>query len=517
MKNIDEIIKQLLNLYKKDKLQEAEILNKKLIKKYPKSVFFYNFYGLILSKKGKINKAIEIYNEGLEIKKDYAPLYDNLGTAYKNIGDYKKAEYHYKESIKLDENNPEPQNNLGNLYLLMNRDKEAVVFYNKAIINNPKFFISYYNLGNVYKNIGKFAEAKKCFIQAIKLNKFFYSAHRTLSNLIKYKEDDEHYKHMIQIYHDKSITGDDKTELLFALGKAAEEIGNYDKSFFFFSEANNLRKKNIHFSIDKEKKEFHEIKLTFNKILFNKVHQDLNDDETAIFILGMPRSGTTLVEQIISSHKNVFGADELPFLNNLVLKYINNPSKGLFLKDIKTFNLQKFSNIGNEYIKNLRQLTKSSKKITDKMPINFKWIGLIKLILPNSKIIHCIRNSHDNCFSIYKNYFANKELNYAYDLEDISTFYNLYNDLMNYWKSVLPDFIYDIKYEDLVQNPHKRIPELITQCDLVWDENCLKHYNNKRIIRTASDTQARKKIYKSSINSWKNYEKNLKKIFNKLP
>ncbi len=516
MKNIDEIIKQLLNLYKKDKLGEAERLNKKLIKKYPKSVFFYNFYGLILSKQGKIDKAIKKYHEGLKIKKNYAPIYDNLGTAYKSISDYKKAEYNYKESIRLDPKNPEPQNNLGNLYLLMNRDKEAVDSYNKAIINNPKFFVSHYNLGNVYKNVGKFSEAKKCFTQTIKLNKFFYSAHRSLSNLIKYTEDDEHYELMTQIYQDKNIIEEDKTELLFALGKATEDIGNFDKSFFFFSEANKLRRKNIRFSIENEKKEFDDIKSVFNKDLFEKIHQGLNDD-TAIFILGMPRSGTTLVEQIISSHKNVFGADELLFLNNIVLKYISNNGKGLSLKNIKSFDSKKFSKIGSEYIKNLRQLSKSSKKITDKMPINFKWVGLIKLILPNSKIIHCIRNSHDNCFSIYKNYFANKDLNYAYDLGEISSFYILYYDLMNYWKSVLPNFIYDVTYENLVQNPQKKIPELIKKCGLSWDKNCLEHYNNKRIIKTASNTQARKKIYQSSINSWKNYEEKLKKIFTNLP
>ena len=517
MKNIDEIIKQLLNLYKKDKLEEAESLNKKLIKKYPKSVFFYNFYGLILSRQGKIDKAINKYHEGLKIQKNYAPLYDNLGTAYKSIGDYKQAEYHYKESIKFDDKNPEPLNNLGNLYLLMNRDKEAIGSYNQAIINNPKFFVSHFNLGNVYKNAGKFNEAKKCFIEAIRLKKFFYSAHRSLSNLIKYTDDDEHYKLMMEIYNDKSITDVDKTELLFALGKALEDIGNFDKSFFFFSEANKFRRKNIKFSIEQEKQEFADIKSVFNKDLFDNIQQGLNNDETAIFILGMPRSGTTLIEQIISSHKNVFGADELQFLNNLVLKHISNNSKGLFLKNIKTFNSQKFSELGSEYIKNLRKLSKGSKKITDKMPINFKWVGLIKLILPNSKIIHCIRNSHDNCFSIYKNYFANKDLNYAYDLGDITSFYILYHDLMKYWKSVLPNFIYDVTYEDLVHNPQKKIPELIKKCSLSWDKNCLEHYNNKRIIKTASDTQARKKIYKSSINSWKNYEKELKEIFKNLP
>ena len=155
--------------------------------------------------------------------------------------------------------------------------------------------------------------------------------------------------------------------------------------------------------------------------------------------------------------------------------------------------------------------------MTDKLPINFKWIGFIKLILPNSKIVHCVRNSKDNCLSIFRNYFTNPELNFAYDLKEIISFYNFYYDLMKHWKKTLPKFIIDIKYEDLVNNPKEQIYELLKKCNLEWDANCLKFYNNKRPIKTASDTQARKKIYKGSINSWKNYEKDLKLIFRKLP
>ena len=151
------------------------------------------------------------------------------------------------------------------------------------------------------------------------------------------------------------------------------------------------------------------------------------------------------------------------------------------------------------------------------MPINFKWICLIKLILPKSTIIHCVRNPKDVCISIFKNYFTNTNLNYAYDLNEIVKFYNLYHNLMNYWKSVLPNFIYDIKYEDLIQKPEKEIRYLLNKSKLKWDKNCLKYYKNKRPIKTASFSQARKKIYKSSINLWSNYKFDLKNAFDKLP
>ena len=231
----------------------------------------------------------------------------------------------------------------------------------------------------------------------------------------------------------------------------------------------------------------------------------------------MPRSGSTLVEQILSNHPKVFGGDELNFLGNLIKKHFDNKASGLFLNNIINIDEEYLKKIGHEYISNLRNISDNSERVTDKFLINFKWIGLIKLILPNSKIVHCVRNPRDNCLSIFKNYFTSNKLNFSYNLEEIAEFYNLYSDLMEYWKNMLPKSFFDIKYEKLIQNPKQQIRNLLKECNLTWHDNCLKFYNNKRPIKTASDTQARKKIYKSSVDSWKNYEKDLKKFFKILP
>ena len=164
-----------------------------------------------------------------------------------------------------------------------------------------------------------------------------------------------------------------------------------------------------------------------------------------------------------------------------------------------------------------KSLFKDSKKISDKLPINFKWIGLIKLILPNSKIIHCNRNSKDVCFSIFKNYFVSDKLKYAYSLKELTEFYKLYSNLMKHWEKTLPKFIYNIKYENIIHNPDREIKRLLKACDLEWDASCLKFYENKRAVKTASDTQVRKKIYKTSLYSWKKYNKFINKFFKKLP
>jgi len=516
MQKLEKEVQLLLNLFKLKKLSEAELLNRKLIKENSRSVFLYNILGLILYDQKKIDDAIKHYEEGIKIDPKYAAIYDNLGTAYKSKGEYEKAESYYLKSINLDENKPEPLNNLGNLYIVLNKSQKAIDSYKKAIKINSNFFSSYYNLGVVYKNVGEFNEAKKNLNEAIKLNDLFYRAHRSMSELIKYSKNENHYNILIKLYKDNKIDKSKKTELIFALAKASEDLNKYKEAYSYYKEANNYRRKEIFFSFKDEKNEFDIIKKVFNQNLFQKYQGLGNEDSSTIFILGMPRSGTTLIEQVLSSHKSVFGGDELNFLPHLIEKIFFNDDKK-FISTNYNFDSIDFKKIGAEYVRNLKKISNDSNKITDKLPINFKWIGLIKLILPNSKIIHCRRNAKDTCLSIFKNYFVNPKLNFAYDLKELSSYYKLYYDLMNHWNQVLPGFIIDCHYENMVNNPKDEIRRLINKCNLNWDENCLKYHNNKRMIKTASDTQARKKIYKTSVNSWKKYGKDLNELFSKLP
>ena len=517
MENLQKKIQILFNLYKLKKLSEAEMLNRELLSAHPKEAFLYNTLGLILTDQKKIDEAIKYYEQGITIKPDYGMIYNNLGTIYKSKKNYNKAENYYKKSINLDNKISEPQNNLGNLYLTLGKYKDAIVCYKNAININPKFFVSHYNLGTTYINIGEVENAKKHLNEAVNLNPHFYMAHRILSTITKYSKNNNHFNLLKKLYENPKIDNSQKTELAFALGKAFEDIKDFNRAFHYYNKGNDLRRKNIAFSIKNEKEDFDNIKKVFNQNLLNKFKQIENLDSTPIFILGMPRSGTTLVEQILSSHPTVFGGDELDFLTVLVEKYFENKPAGLFLENIINIDKKNLKKIGQEYISNLKKIAGNSTRVTDKLPINFKWIGLIKIILPNSKIIHCVRNSRDNCLSIFKNYFVNTKLNFAYNLEEICEFYNLYSDLMAYWKNTLPKFVFDIKYEKLINNSEHEIRNLLKVCNLSWDNNCLKFYNNKRPIKTVSNIQARKKIYRSSIDSWKNYAEYLGKSFKVLP
>ncbi len=204
------------------------------------------------------------------------------------------------------------------------------------------------------------------------------------------------------------------------------------------------------------------------------------------------------------------------FIPKLIDKYFNQNNINLFLQGELTFEKSNFKKMGEEYILLMNRISKNSKRTTDKLPANFLNIGLIKLILPKSKIIHCYRNPKDNIFSIFKNHFPGGKITFASDLSETVDYYNLYFDLMKFWNALLPDFVLNIKYENLINNTEHEVRRLLDFCDLDWEKSCLKFYDTKRPVKSASDTQVRNKIYTSSINLWKKYEKFLYKYYDKL-
>ena len=225
----------------------------------------------------------------------------------------------------------------------------------------------------------------------------------------------------------------------------------------------------------------------------------------------MPRSGTTLAEQILSSHKKIYGAGELSFLEFAIKDNLLKNNK--FINDtINEVDIEKLTSIQSEYIKGIKSFDHNEKMIIDKAPLNFRWIGFIKMIFPNSKIIHCTRDPMDICFSNFKNNFSSKTVGFSYNLEKIGIYYNLYKDLMLFWKERLKNDIFELSYEELIKDQEKTTKKLIEFCDLEWDENCLSPHKNEKIVSTASLAQVRSPVYKSSVKKWENYSEELKKL-----
>ena len=517
--NIKNEIQAIIDIYKARDLLKAELFCKKLLAKHPKTAFLFNLLGLILSEQEKYEEAIKTYTEGIKADPKFAMIYNNLGLLYFNYkSDKDKAEKFFKKSISIDSNIAEPLNNLGTLYNSLDRFMEAIDCYEKAIKINPNFVQPHHNIGNTYTTLGKFKEAKKHFEESLKLDPSYSNSHRSLSRLNKYKNiQDVHFKKMIKVYDkisDKDL--ENKSNMSFALGKAYEDIKEFDKSYSYYNKANLLYRKKIHFSVDEEKSKFKKLKKVFNKSFLEKYENNNGNKYSPIFILGMPRSGTTLIEQILSNHPKVFGADEVEFIPDLYIENLGKESSSEYLNKIKNLNKDKFKIIGESYENKMNKYSNNSERSTDKLPANFLFIGFIKLILPNAKVVHCYRNSKDNCLSLFKNHFPGTKLSFAYDMKDIIEYYNLYADLMNYWNNLLPNFILNLSYEKLILDSEHEIKNLLNFCDLDWSSKCIDFYNNKKPIKTASDTQARSKIYNSSVNSWKNYKNYLSKHFNKL-
>jgi len=241
----------------------------------------------------------------------------------------------------------------------------------------------------------------------------------------------------------------------------------------------------------------------FEKIITKK------DSKNLIFIMGMPRSGTTLVEQIISSHPNVYGSGELNFLSRIIYKNFFQEDKLSFKDKFNEFTGADLSLISKQYFDFIQNFNSNKNYITDKALFNFQWIGFIKILFPDAKIINCTREPKDNCLSIYKNLFEN-EGHWCYNKPELVECYKLYVDLMNFWNKKMPGEIYNIKYEELIENPNSKIRELVDAAGLNWDEKCLKFNENKNAIKTLSVNQARKKIYTSSISLYEKYKPYLK-------
>ena len=500
-------IKKTLDYFNKGDFKLAINNAQLLLKKQPNNTFLHNLLGISFQKINQMEDAKNIFLNSLKIDKNNLATLNNLGNTLRKLGEFRLAEKYYK--IALNEN-PEHINSLvsyGSLKYELNEHQDAIKLYKKALILNENIFQPNYNLALTYLSLGNFKNALNYFLKALKINPNFTAIDKLISRFTNYTNDNGHLKDMINKNHSLSLSEESKANLNFALGKAYEDIKDYKKSFEYLEIGNKAKKKSTNYNIKFDLKIFDALKNKFKDYNF-KNNLNRYEDKKIIFILGLPRSGTSLVEQIISSHTEVYGGGELKFLEELVLKNFYNNNNIVNNMD----NNELINSTSKQYYDKIKDFNFKEKVITDKAPLNFRWIGFIKLLFPNSKIIHCKRNPKDNCLSLFKNIFDEK-LNWAYSQFDILTFYSNYYDLMNLWKIKLNKSIYEIEYEKLISEPDKEIRNLLQFCDLNWEENCLQFQNNKRPIKTVSIAQARKPLFKSSIFSYKNYENYLDKFF----
>ena len=324
----------------------------------------------------------------------------------------------------------------------------------------------------------------------------------------KFDAQDEQYSKMLELYLDENISEEQRCHINFGLAKACEDLGDFEQAFAHYSEGNVLRKKLLNYDINQDVELFRQIKSNYPRIEQNSLEPDkLSKNLMPIFIVGMPRSGTTLVEQIISSHSQVTGAGELNFAAQFGAAIATGftEANNEFLLDFRHNYLNKLQNVSNGNL-----------IVTDKMPQNFRYIGLLAAAFPEAKIVHVKRNPAAVCWANYKQYFAVKSTGYCNTIDDVISYHKLYESLMVFWTNTLSKRIYNLDYEQLTVNQESETRQLIDYLGLDWDENCLSPQNNTRSVATASNVQVRKKVYRGSSEQWKKYQPFLNGAFDGL-
>ena len=487
----------------------------KALQNYTKAVeldgkYFKGFLGraLIWKVLNRNEKALADLNKALSLDPSSATALFNRGTVQKELGRLDKSLTDLQKAIALQPDLAEAHNNMGNTLQDLGKLEEAEESYRQSIALKSDCAEFHNNLGIMLQRLGKLEEAEACVTKATELKPDFAKAHRNLTSMKTFSFKDKQYFEMQEVYLNHNISEEERCNINFGLAKAYEDLADFEQAYLHYNEGNALRKRLLHYDISQDVELFKALKSNFSqisKILLQSDHSTKN--LTPVFILGMPRSGTTLVEQIVSSHPKVTGAGELNFVKQFGEEIASGISK------INAASLAEFREI---YLNKIEDLTEGNLIVTDKMPQNFRFIGLIATALPEAKIVHVKRDPRAVCWANYKQYFATNDLGYTYSIADVIHYYRLYENLMEFWRTEFNDKIYDLDYEQLTVNQEKETKRLIDYIGLDWNKACLSPQNNKRRVATASNVQVRQKVYQGSSQKWKKYEPFLNGLFDQF-
>lgn len=495
---------------------EGVALIARSIKGAPNNPDFLNNYGTVLRDIGNLNAAAEAFRKAIAERPDHLGARDNLGSIQRQLGQFDASEETFRKTTSLHPFHMRARIGLAETLQEAGRLDAAIDVFSEALSIRPKDADLLYGLGVCLMEKGQIAEAMTQFRAALGVQPALAKAWLMLSR-VKQQENADAELAAMQAQHQRSAADSvERMQLSFGLGKAHDDLKIYDKAFDFFTEGNALNRGRINYDKARTRADFEAMKAAFDAEFFTEHKPSAVRDETPIFIVGMPRSGTTLVEQIIASHPEVRGAGELSILKMAVGGNFPLDMKGGFPAGVATMPDRAFADAGNDYLQMLHALYPDSKHVTDKMPGNFMLIGFLHMMLPNARIVHCARDAVATCLSIFKTHFRGDSHAYSYDLEELADFHNLYTDIMAHWRKVLPGVIHEVRYEDFVADQEAQTRALISHLGLPWNSACLNFHETDRPVRTASAAQVRQPMYKGSIDLWKRYGDRLQPLIERL-
>lgn len=530
-------------LKEQGRLDEAIANYNKAISLKPDYVSVWNNLGNVLAEQDKLDGAIEAYSKAISIRPDYAEAYNNIGGALHNQGKFNEAIAAYKKAILINSDYSEAYCNMGNSFKDQGNLDEAIITYHKALSIKPDYAEVYSNMGNALKDQGKLGEAiinyqkalsiKPCYAEAssnmgvtfqeqgqldearaayrtaISIKPDFAEAHRNLSSLITYKADDAQISRVDELLKRSNLKDADRCHLLYTSAKMNEDLGCFGAAYYNYVAGGVLRQKLLSYDILEDRALFAKISEAAPGIKdFDFTPRDNKvSHHTPIFILGMPRSGTTLVEQVLACHSQVHGAGELKFLSRF---------GGSIACGAEPLSADGVTEFRARYLGELAKLSDGHQFVTDKMPQNFLYIGLILKAFPDAKIIHVKRYPAATCWSNFKHYFSTNGLGYSYDLKHTIIYFKLYLGLINFWDQLYGDRIYHLSYDRLTVDQEPETRMLLEYLGLDWEESCLSPDKNMRSVRTASQLQVREKVYSGSSEAWRKFEPYLDGAFDEL-
>jgi tetratricopeptide (TPR) repeat protein len=487
----------------------AEPSYRRAIEVAPEQAKYHFNLANLLHGAGRKEEAAQGYREAIRLDPRYRDACNNLGNLLRSTGRPEEAMTMYKRALDIDPGFAMAHSNIGNILRDRDETADAEHHYRDAIKLDPALPIAHFNLGNALRDLGRITESAQSFRKTIELKPSFADAYRHLVQVERLDPNDALVAYMQERYEDPLTSEQDKIHLGFALGRVFDQSKDYDLAFNYFRTANRLHRKTITYDIRAE--DAHADRIHGHFTAASPDEWGGLADETPIFIVGMMRSGTTLMEQILASHPAVAGGGELTFIQDLVdarkaktSQPYPNCFTGLTPAEATEF--------GEIYISRTRGKCGTKVRfITDKMPQNFLYLGLIDRILPKARFIYMKREPMDVCLSVFTILFTTLHA-YAYDLREIGRYYRFSERVMQHWLDLFPAKIHVQPYEDLVTNSEVSIRKLLDFCDLPFHEGCLEFHKTRRNVTTASASQVRESLNSRSINRWKGYGRHLEEL-----
>lgn len=466
---------------------------------------------------GNLTAAEAGYRALIAEKVGSPELFCNLARICAQTARRDEADVLWTKALAIDPDSLEAQMNLADSAQLAGNLQQASDIYRRVLSAHEDYYIAQYMLANILKSQGKLETASSLYQEITSRAPGYTQAHFSFSNIHKYKDrSDPHIGSMLEQYGRTDLDNQSRIHLDFALAKAFEDIGDYAQAFRHLKSGNDVRAAEFNYDIEADKALIQSIIRAFDDKAMSDLQIDAQTSNRPIFIVGMPRSGTSLVEKILASHSDVYGAGELDYMFALGTSLFLGEANNFQFQSLDSYSGDLFETVGKTYLDKIALLNDTAGRVTDKMPFNMMMIGLIRIALPNAKIVHCVRDARDTCLSIFKQNFTTGNYRFAYDLKAVAQFHDLYRMLMRHWHETMPGEIYDISYESLTRNPGLEIRKLLSACDLDFQESCVHFDKTEAVVKTASAFQVRQPMYTSSVGLWKNYQQFLGPMLDEL-